>query len=83
LVLIVERFPPSRYLRPLVASGFLGAYTTFSTFAVETDVLAKDGHAAIALSYVGASLIAGLGAVWVGMMTARLLPVRRRERRRL
>ncbi len=47
LALIVERFPPTRYLRPFVATGFLGAYTTYSTFAVETDLLVKDGHAAI------------------------------------
>ena len=51
LALILERFPPTRYLRPFVATGFLGAYTTYSTFAVETDLLIKDGHAAIALAY--------------------------------
>ena len=83
LVLIVERFPPSRYVRPFLATGFLGAYTTFSTFAVETDVLFKDGHAATALTYAGASLIAGLAAVWLGMVVARLVALGRHERRGL
>jgi CrcB protein len=70
LVLVVERFPPTRYVRPFLATGFLGAFTTFSTFAVETDVLAKDGHAGIAIVYAIASLAAGLLAVFAGMRLA-------------
>ena len=31
VIAVIERFPPSRYLRPFVATGLLGAYTTFST----------------------------------------------------
>ena len=81
LVLVLERFPPSRYLRPFMATGFLGAYTTYSTFAIETDVLVKDGHTATALAYVGASLVVGVAAVWVGMLVARLLPLSRRGAR--
>jgi CrcB protein len=75
LALVLERFPPTRYLRPFVATGFLGAYTTYSTFAVETDLLIKNGHAAIGLAYVGASLAAGLVAVWAGIWTARAVPL--------
>ena len=33
LILLIERFPPTRYVRPFFATGFLGAFTTFSTFA--------------------------------------------------
>jgi fluoride exporter len=73
LVLILERFPPTRYLRPVMATGFLGAYTTFSTFAVETDLLAKDHHAATALLYVVASMAAGLAAAVAGVAAARRL----------
>jgi CrcB protein len=72
LALILERFPPSLYLRPLVATGFLGAYTTYSTFAVESDLLVKDGHALVAMGYAVVSLVAGFVAVWSGLAAARL-----------
>lgn len=72
LTLVLERFPPTRYVRPFFATGFLGAYTTYSTFAVEADVLVKDGHAAIAVTYALASLVAGFVAVWAGIWVGRL-----------
>jgi len=75
LALVLERFPPSRYVRPFVATGFLGAYTTYSTFAVETDVLLKDGHAGTAVAYATASFVAGFIAVWAGIVVARAVPV--------
>jgi fluoride exporter len=78
LVLVIERFPPTRYLRPFFATGFLGAFTTFSTFAVETDLLIKDGHAVLGVTYALASLAAGLAAVWIGILFARLTPMRER-----
>jgi fluoride exporter len=71
LAVLVERFPPTRYLRPFVATGFLGAYTTYSTFAVETDLLIKDGHAVIGIVYTVVSLLAGFAAVWLGISAAR------------
>ena len=71
LTLIVERWPASRYLRPFAAIGFLGAYTTFSTYAVEATVLTKDGSGQIAAVYVVGSLFCGLAAVYVGIVSAR------------
>ena len=59
LTLIVERWPPSRFVRAFSVIGFLGAYTTFSTYTVEAVVLAKDHHADIALAYVLAGTRAG------------------------
>jgi CrcB protein len=72
LILVIERFPPTRYVQPFFATGFLGAFTTFSTFAVETDLLIKDGHAGIGVAYAAASLAAGFAAVWAGIVLARL-----------
>jgi CrcB protein len=82
LTFVLERFPPTRYLRPFVATGFLGAYTTYSTFAVETDLLIKDGHAPIALAYAAASLVAGFIAVWAGIWAARAVSLPHRGGRR-
>jgi len=75
LVLVLERFPPTRYLRPFVATGFLGAYTTYSTFAVETALLTKDGHLTVAFAYVVSSVLAGFVVVWVGMTAGRAVPL--------
>lgn len=75
LGLLLERFPPSRYLRPFVATGFLGAYTTYSSFAVESVVLAKDGRAGLALAYAATSVVGGLVAAWVGIWAARGVPL--------
>jgi len=74
LTLILERWPPTRFVRPFAATGFVGAYTTWSTFMVETDELLAHGHAATALAYVGASLVVGLAAVVVGIALGRLWP---------
>lgn len=71
LALLIERFPPTRYARPFVATGFLGAYTTYSTFAVETDLLIKNGRAGVAIAYAVASLGVGFAAVWAGLLLGR------------
>jgi len=80
LVLLLERFPPSRYIRPFVATGFLGAYTTYSTVAVESDLLVKNGHWAVAAAYTAGSFAAGFLAVWAGLVLARALPSFRSDR---
>ena len=74
LVVVLERFPPTRFVRPFLTTGFLGAYTTYSTFAVETDVLVKDGHVAVAAVYAVTSLVFGFLAVWAGIWAARFVP---------
>jgi fluoride exporter len=71
LTLVIERWPPTQYVRPFAAIGFLGSYTTFSTWMVEADVLIKDGYAGIAIAYLAASLVVGLAAVAAGILVAR------------
>ena len=59
--------------------GVLGAWTTMSTFAVEGDLLVKDGHVTTAVLYVLATLVVGIGATWTGVVLARTVdPLRER-----
>jgi CrcB protein len=60
-----------RHARPLLVTGFLGAWTTMSTFAVEVDLLARDGRVGVAPAYVLASAIAGVAATILGVRLAR------------
>ena len=50
----------------LLATGFLGSYTTVSSFALQTRALVRDGESRLALGYVALSLILCLGAVAIG-----------------
>jgi CrcB protein len=58
-------------LRLLVAVGFTGAYTTFSTFEYESHGLLRDGDGLAGLTYLFCSVFFGLLAVRLGMMLAR------------
>lgn len=60
-------------LRRFIAIGFLGAFTTFSTFAYESVALLRDGEWARAGGYVAASVVLGLAGVIAGFGAARAL----------
>ena len=71
--LLTERFLPHPTLRIALTVGFIGAYTTFSTFAFETMRLAEDGAVLLATVNVLASVGAGLLAVYAGTWAGRAL----------
>lgn len=71
LIVLAERFPRSRLARPVAVTGFLGGYTTFSTFAVEAIELGRHHRPVIAVAYLVASLFGGLAAVIAGMAVGR------------
>ena len=67
---LLRRGRPDHWLRILAGVGVLGAYTTFSTFADETALLARGGHVATAVVYDAVSLVGGVVAVVLGLVVA-------------
>lgn len=59
--------------RALVFVGILGGFTTFSTFGNETMNFFLDGETLPALANVGAHIVLGLGAVWLGRVLAHVI----------
>jgi CrcB protein len=56
----------ARLARPLLASGVLGGFTTFSTFSVEAVGMARGGYATAALGYTVSSVVLGVALVALG-----------------
>ena len=73
MALSLERGAIDDELRILLTTGFCGGFTTMSTFSYETLTLLRDGEMAIALGNVGGTLVACLGAAWLGGVVGRLL----------
>jgi CrcB protein len=74
IVVIAAELAPPRHLRPLVGTGFCGAFTTFSSIVLASDELFAHGHAGVAIAYLVASIAAGLAAAWGGLsLTTRVV----------
>ncbi|MFM8330148.1 MAG: fluoride efflux transporter CrcB [Candidatus Methylumidiphilus sp.] len=71
--LMLQRFAMTTEYRAAVLVGFLGAYTTFSTFAIETLYLFEQGEALKALLNIFLSVALCLTAVWLGLLLGRKL----------
>ena len=73
ITLTLERALTSPELRLLVATGFLGAYTTFSSYELDTFNLLQSGNKNLALAYWLGSAVLGFWGLEVGNALARRL----------
>jgi len=72
-VLLVERNLIGLEWRNVITVGFLGAFTTFSTFSLDALGLLEQGQISLALVYILSSVIICLLAAWLGISVTRLL----------
>ena len=74
LALVADRWPPTRYVRPLFGTGVCGGYTTWSTFMTESALLVRDGRGGVAAAYLTATLAGGVMAGAAGLLLGRRWP---------
>ncbi|MBW0115206.1 fluoride efflux transporter CrcB [Pseudonocardia abyssalis] len=72
IVLVTERRAAHPLVRPLLGTGVLGGYTTFSTYAVDAHQMVAAGRVLGAAAYVVGTLAAALAATWLGIRLTRL-----------
>lgn len=72
-VLLIERYPVSPELRGAILVGFLGAFTTFSTFSIETLNLIEQVEYLRAAANIVLSVFLCVAAAWLGVALARQL----------
>lgn len=71
IVVITERSRAHPLARPFLVTGILGGFTTFSTYAVDAQQLIAAGRVGVAGAYLAGTLVAAVGATWVGLTLAR------------
>ena len=69
--LMQERFQFNQTLQTILMVGFLGGFTTFSAYGLQTFTLLRDGQPALAALYLLASNLVGLLMVWAGYTLAK------------
>jgi len=67
---IESREAPSPLLRAALLTGFMGAFTTFSTFAADVAMLSRAGAWGSVIGYVMTQNVAGLALLWLGLAIA-------------
>ena len=72
-VLITERMEMGPYWRGVVTVGFLGAFTTFSTFSMDVIGLLEQGESTRAILYVLSSVVVCIIAAWLGLTLAKVV----------
>ncbi|MHB8695500.1 MAG: fluoride efflux transporter CrcB [Solirubrobacteraceae bacterium] len=70
-----ERLPLSTYRRPLIGTGFCGAYTTFSTMQLELLKMIDHGRYGLAAAYAATSIAAGYMALFTATAIVRRVRV--------
>lgn len=70
---VLQQHDASPRLRAFLTIGLCGGFTTFSAFSLETVRMLEEGHVARASGYIGASVVLGMVALWLGMATGRAL----------
>jgi CrcB protein len=68
-----ERLVISSEVRTIILAGFMGAFTTFSTFMFETGALLRDSQWLLAFGNVAAQIIVGLVCLFIGLAAGRIL----------
>jgi CrcB protein len=73
ITVLLARWLPHPNIRVLLVVGFLGGYTTFSSYSYETLTLAERGEWLLAIVYSAGSVLVGLAAVVLGAAIGRAL----------
>ncbi len=72
-VVVVQKMHVSPELKSIMVVGFLGAFTTFSTFSLEAFNFINEGLVLNAITYILSSVILCIISVWAGVSAAKLI----------